>query len=155
MKRWISSTKRMVRSPIIRLRSAAAITSLISLMPLVTALKSTNSAWVRRAMMRARVVLPTPGGPQKIMEEIKSWSMSWRRIFPSPNRWRWPANSSSVSGRRRAARGCDWVRESKKLCCFKRFSLLCAVWANFCFLHYTRRGGRGQGRARDENGHFL
>ena len=38
-------------------------------MPLVTALKSMKLAWVRPAMMRARVVFPTPGGPQKIIEE--------------------------------------------------------------------------------------
>ena len=41
---------------------------MISLMPLVTALKLMNSAWVRWAMIMARVVLPTPGGPQKIMD---------------------------------------------------------------------------------------
>lgn len=35
-------------------------------------------------MMRARVVLPTPGGPQKIMEEMRSLSMSRRRALPSP-----------------------------------------------------------------------
>ena len=60
--------------------------SLISLMPLVTALKFTKPDLVRFAMMRARVVLPTPGGPQKIMEEILSFSNICRRIFPSPNR---------------------------------------------------------------------
>ena len=43
-------------------------------MPLVTALKSMKLAWVRPAMMRARVVFPTPGGPQKIMEEMRSSS---------------------------------------------------------------------------------
>ena len=41
-------------------------------------------AWVRPAMMRARVVFPTPGGPQKIMEEMRSWSINCRKIFPSP-----------------------------------------------------------------------
>ena len=49
-----------------------AITSLISLIPLVTALKLINSAWVRLAMMLARVVFPTPGGPQKTMEGMLS-----------------------------------------------------------------------------------
>ena len=48
------------------------MTSLISLMPLVTALKLMNSALVRLAMMLANVVFPTPGGPQKIMEEMVS-----------------------------------------------------------------------------------
>ena len=42
----------------------------ISRMPLVTAEKSTKADFVLAAMIRASVVLPTPGGPQKIMEEI-------------------------------------------------------------------------------------
>ena len=53
-----------------RLCSACCITSRISLMPLVTAEKSMNAALVRLAIIRASVVLPTPGGPQKIMEEM-------------------------------------------------------------------------------------
>lgn len=57
------------------------------------------------AMMRASVVLPTPGGPQKIMEEMRSFSISRRSTLPSPNRCCWPTNSSSVRGRRRAASG--------------------------------------------------
>ena len=50
------------------------------------------------AITRARVVFPTPGGPQKIMEEIWSPSMRRRRTFPGPSRWDWPTTSSSVSG---------------------------------------------------------
>ena len=45
------------------------MTSLISLIPLVTALKSTKCDCVRSAMIRASVVFPTPGGPQKIIED--------------------------------------------------------------------------------------
>ena len=67
---WISSTKSRVLLPALRLISAASITERISLIPLVTALKLINSALVRPAMILARVVFPTPGGPQKIMEEI-------------------------------------------------------------------------------------
>ena len=37
-------------------------------------------------MILASVVLPTPGGPQKIMEEIESVSMSLLSIFPFPTR---------------------------------------------------------------------
>ncbi len=58
----------MVRWPSSRAVSACVITSLISLTPLATALKLTNSARVRRAITRAKVVLPTPGGPQKIID---------------------------------------------------------------------------------------
>ena len=74
-------------------------------MPLVTAEKSMKFALVRPAMMRARVVFPTPGGPQKIMEPMLSLSISRRRTFPSPSRCFCPQYSSSVCGRSRAARG--------------------------------------------------
>ena len=56
----------MVRVPYCRARSASAITCLISLMPASTAENSMKSAWVMRAMILASVVLPTPGGPQKM-----------------------------------------------------------------------------------------
>ena len=68
LKRWISSTNSSVLSPIARAFSARCMTSLISLIPLVTALKSTKFACVLPAIRRASVVLPTPGGPQKIMD---------------------------------------------------------------------------------------
>ena len=96
LKRWISSTNRMVCSPKRRFASAVCITSLISLIPLVTALKSMKFAFVLLAMMRASVVLPTPGGPQNTMEGTRSPSMSWRSTLPSPRRCLWPANSSRV-----------------------------------------------------------
>ena len=74
-------------------------------MPLVTAEKSMNRAWVCPAMIQARVVLPTPGGPQKIMEEIMSFSIRRRSTLPGPSRCPWPTNSSRDAGRSRAARG--------------------------------------------------
>ena len=58
----------------------------ISLMPLVTAEKSINEDFVVCAMMRAKVVLPTPGGPQNIMDEILSEAMRRRSTLPSPMR---------------------------------------------------------------------
>src|SRR5438094_10367026 len=70
-----SSTKTMVRWPERDFCSPTAITSLISLMPARTALKETNSELVRRAMRRARVVFPQPGGPQKSMEPRLSFSI--------------------------------------------------------------------------------
>ena len=42
----------------------------IGLMLLLTAEKSMNDDLVRPAMIRASVVFPTPGGPQKIIEVI-------------------------------------------------------------------------------------
>ena len=105
LKRWISSTKTIVLPPKRRLSSACCMTARISLMPLVTAEKSINSAFVRLAMMCASVVFPTPGGPQKIIDETPSVSIRRRSTLPGPSRCRWPTKSSSVSGRRRAARG--------------------------------------------------
>src|SRR6266851_215511 len=95
----------MVRWPERDLCSATAMTSLISLMPARTALKETNSELVRRAMRRARVVLPHPGGPQKSMEPRLSFSICTRRDLPGPRSFSWPMNSSSVRGRMRSASG--------------------------------------------------
>ena len=64
LKRWISSTKRMVRAPRVMSRlSAASISRRRSLTVPVMAETSTNSACVVLAMMRASVVLPVPAGP--------------------------------------------------------------------------------------------
>ena len=84
LKRWISSTKTMVFTPNLLLSSACCITVLISFMPLVTAEKFTNSAFVWFAITLARVVFPTPGGPQNIMDDTASFSMILLRIFPFP-----------------------------------------------------------------------
>src|SRR5713226_7293859 len=95
----------MVRWPERDFCSATAMTSLISLMPVRTALKETNSELVKRAMRRARVVLPQPGGPQKSMEPRLSFSICTRRDLPGPRSFSWPMNSSSVRGRMRSASG--------------------------------------------------
>lgn len=105
LKRWISSTKTMVFSPKRRFSSASCITPRISLMPLVTAEKLMNLARVWLAMTWARVVFPTPGGPQKIMEETMSCWMILRSTFPSPKRCCCPTTSSMVWGRSRAGSG--------------------------------------------------
>ena len=63
-RRW-----RTVRRPdVCRRSSAAAMISFTSLIPAVTALTGTNSAPVAAASSRPMVVLPVPGGPQKISE---------------------------------------------------------------------------------------
>ena len=121
LKRWISSTKTIVLRPKARSSSAWCITSLISLMPLVTAENVMNRAFVVRAITFASVVLPTPGGPQKIIEGTTSRSIIPRSIFPSPTRCDWPTTSSSVRGRRRSASGTlssgsPSVRPEKRLC---------------------------------------
>ncbi len=65
----------MVRECISDAWAAATITCLISLMPLITAENSMKLALVVSAMILARVVLPTPGGPQRIMEPESSCSI--------------------------------------------------------------------------------
>ena len=63
LNRWISSTKRIVRRPSRRVRSAATMISLISLIPASTALNGTKFDFVMRAMIRASVVFPRPEAP--------------------------------------------------------------------------------------------
>ena len=96
LKRWISSTNRIVRECISAACPAAAITCLISLIPLMTAENSMKLALVVSAMILASVVLPTPGGPQRIMEPVlaepnvaeslPSRSICTRSGLPGPNR---------------------------------------------------------------------
>ncbi len=105
----------MVRECIWEACAAAAITCLISLMPLITAENSIKVAWVASAMILARVVLPTPGGPQRIMEPVfaepelaesaASRSIWTRSGLPGPTRCSWPLNSSRLCGRMRSASG--------------------------------------------------
>src|SRR6476660_7926101 len=64
LKRWISSRNRIVRRPVAPSRSRApARTPRTCATVAETADSSSNSAPVARATMRARVVLPVPGGP--------------------------------------------------------------------------------------------
>src|SRR5579863_4141476 len=74
-------------------------------MPERTALKGMNSDFVRRAITRARVVLPQPGGPQKSIETMSSRSICVRSGFPGARSSSWPTTSSRVRGRMRSARG--------------------------------------------------
>ena len=74
--------------------------------PDMTALRLKNSASMVRAITRARVVLPLPGGPQKIMEEKRRLAFRARhKRRPGPTRCSWPTNSLRLRGRNRAARG--------------------------------------------------
>ena len=57
------------------------------------------------AKILANVVLPTPGGPQKIMEGSEPARMANRSGPSSPTTFSWTMYSSKVFGRRRAAKG--------------------------------------------------
>ena len=68
LKRWTSSTNKIVLRSARRFCFARSIASRISLIPLVTAEIRSTSALIRCAMISARVVFPVPGGPHKIIE---------------------------------------------------------------------------------------
>ena len=126
LKRWISSMKTIVRVPYCRARSASAITCLISLIPASTALNSMKSARVIPAIIFASVVLPVPGGPQKISELMSSRSIWTRSGLPGAIRCSCPTNSSRFPGRMRSARGrvrsaglspASWIGRNKLIGC--------------------------------------
>jgi hypothetical protein len=97
---------RIVLCPDVRRRFvAAAMTRRISATLLSTPLIRMNFACVISAMMRANVVLPLPGGPEKITEGNRSASIARRRSLPGARMCSWPTNSSSERGRIRVASG--------------------------------------------------
>ena len=65
---------------------AFSMTSRTSFTPLVTALSVKNGTSSLRAMMQARVVLPTPGGPQRIKLLTRPLSTILRSTAPGPTR---------------------------------------------------------------------
>ena len=106
LNRCTSSRNRIVPWPCSPSRSLArSTTSRTSFTPALTALIGSNALSVAPAMSRAIVVLPVPGGPQRITEERRSPSISARSGRPGASRSRWPTTSSSVRGRSRAASG--------------------------------------------------
>ena len=68
LKRWISSTKSSVPCPVSRRARAASNTFLRSATPEKIAEICSKCSSVASASSRATVVLPVPGGPQKISE---------------------------------------------------------------------------------------
>ena len=107
-----------------RLWLPSTITCLISLMPLVTAENSMKLALVVSAMILASVVLPTPGGPQKIIELASSRSICTRSGLPGPTRCSWPTNSSRLRGRMRSASGAVPRADSLEESCGRSGSII-------------------------------
>src|SRR5690606_4474458 len=105
LKRWTSSTTRIVPRPCACATRADSTASRISLTPPRTAETARNWASNPSAIRRASVVLPTPGGPQKIMECGRPDSKATGKGLPAPSRWRWPITSSMCRGRSRSASG--------------------------------------------------
>ena len=106
LKRWISSTNRMVRKPPMTRRfSAASISRRKSDTVPPIADTSTKVARVDSAMTWASDVLPVPAGPKRMTELNVSFSMAARSQLPSPTASVCPTTSSSVRGRMRTASG--------------------------------------------------
>ena len=113
LKRWISSTKSMVRiPPVSSLRSAAEISRRRSDTVPPMAETSTNVALVVSATTCAMEVLPVPAGPNRITELSVSDSMALRSQLPSPTASACPTTSSSVRGRMRTASGATSMRRA-------------------------------------------
>src|SRR5437867_3614919 len=74
-------------------------------MPLVTGEKGTNVALVCRAIILARVVLPEPGGPQRMSDERVSDSIARRSGRPGATISSWPRKSVKSCGLMRSAKG--------------------------------------------------
>ena len=106
LKRWISSMKRTVRTPFPPSRSfARAMTARTSSTRADTADSSSNAPPVRAATIRAMVVFPVPGGPNRIIDGDRSSSIARRSADPGPSTCCCPTRSSRVDGRSRTASG--------------------------------------------------
>ena len=75
-------------------------------------LNGTNSPSSYRAMSRASVVFPLPGGPQSRIDPVSPRSIASRSGFPSASRCACPTTSARVRGRRRAASGAPLGRSN-------------------------------------------
>ena len=107
LKRWISSMKSTGAEAWEKrdLLRAWSMTSRTSLTPALTAESVKNSRSMESAIMRARVVLPTPGGPQRIKEERMPLLIILCSTHPGPTRCFCPTYSSREWGRILSGRG--------------------------------------------------
>ena len=106
LKRWISSTNKIVWRPNCAMVCwACSIASRISFTPAKTAEMAMKSRWKACAESRAKVVLPTPGGPHKIIEWGWPEAKARFRGLPAANKWVWPMTASMVLGRKASANG--------------------------------------------------
>ena len=105
LKRCTSSMNRSVPCPVSRRARAASNAFFRSATPENTAESCSKCSAVASASSRATVVLPVPGGPQKISEPSERVS-SMRVSAPSgPSRWSCPTTSASFVGRSLSASG--------------------------------------------------
>jgi acyl carrier protein len=93
------------RRPCACAADARSTASRMSLTPPSTADMAMNWASKASAIRRASVVLPVPGGPQRIIEWRRPDANATRKGLPGPSRCCWPITWSSVFGRSRSASG--------------------------------------------------
>jgi hypothetical protein len=106
LKRCTSSTNRMLRRPLAaRSARASSMAARISFTPESTAEMLWKCAPVVSASMRASEVLPTPGGPHRIIECTTPERIALLSGLSGPSRCSWPKKSSGRRGRMRAASG--------------------------------------------------
>ncbi len=105
LKRWISSTKSNVWRPSIRRMRAASKTFFKSATPEKIAEICSKASPASPESSRATVVLPVPGGPQKIIEPSEPDAIMRASTPSSPVKCSWPVTSASVFGRSRSASG--------------------------------------------------
>src|SRR5271170_1784687 len=115
LKRCTSSTNRIVWRPdCASVASARATASRMSLTPASTAERAMKSALNAAAINRARVVLPEPGGPQRIIECSLPDANATASGLPTASRWRFPTTASIVVGRNRSASGVAGLATTKR-----------------------------------------
>src|SRR5271170_4653223 len=115
LKRCTSSTNRIVWRPdCASVASARATASRMSLTPASTAERAMKSALNAAAISRARVVLPEPGGPQRIIECSLPDANATASGLPTASRWRCPTTASIVVGRNRSASGVAGLATTKR-----------------------------------------
>ena len=105
LKRWISSTNSSVCRPLERRSRAVSNTFFRSATPEKIAEICSKASPVSPASSRATVVLPVPGGPQKIIEPSEPERIIRVSAPSAPVRCSWPTTSARFFGRSRSASG--------------------------------------------------
>ena len=105
LNRWISSTNSRVWRPSMRRRRALSNTFFRSATPEKIAEICSKARPASPESSRATVVLPVPGGPQKIIEPSEPEAIMRASTPSSPVRCSWPVTSARFFGRRRSASG--------------------------------------------------
>ena len=125
LNRWISSRNSTVLaccccSPLLetaakrwRVRASSMVRLTSATPPPAAADMQTNVQPADAARTRPTLVLPQPGGPQRMSDGRWPLSTAARSTVPGPSASAWPTTSSSVRGRRRSASGATLTRVAR------------------------------------------